>query len=161
VQTYASRMTLYCERGRIAAAAKVPSVVNYLDEATLQPVAPPRDGSFHPKLWVLRFSSNEDETLIHRVLCLSRNLTFDRSWDTILRLEETEARAKGGGSSRQAAPLVEFLTKLNSMASSEHARSLARSLRNVSFRAPKGFERLTFCPMVIASAIIAESSVSP
>lgn len=145
VQSYASRMTLYCERGRIAAAAKAPSLIGYLEEGeALQPVPPPRAGSFHPKLWVLRFYSNENLDLqVHRVLCLSRNLTFDRSWDTILRLEQAEDNSPG-----QTAPLIEFLSKLDSLASSEHARSLARSLRDVSFSAPKGFDSLTFCPLL-------------
>ena len=149
VRAYASQMTLYCERGRIAAAAKVSSVINYLDDETIQPVAPPSRGSFHPKLWVLRFASNADETPVHRVLCLSRNLTFDRSWDTIVRLEQAaDSASDGNDDSDQTAPLIEFLGALRSLAPSKHADSLARSLREVTFAPPKGFDRLTFCPMV-------------
>jgi hypothetical protein len=35
---------------------------------------------------VLRFAA-PDQPVVYRFLCLSRNLTFDRSWDTILLLE--------------------------------------------------------------------------
>ena len=45
-----------------------------------------RGGIFHPKVWVLGFAS-EGKPPIYRLLCLSRNLTFDRAWDTCLCLE--------------------------------------------------------------------------
>jgi len=31
---------------------------------------------------------NQEESLLHRVIVLSRNMTFDRSWDTALILDE-------------------------------------------------------------------------
>ena len=36
--------------------------------------------SFHPKFWLIRYIDSENEPL-YRVVILSRNLTFDRSWD--------------------------------------------------------------------------------
>jgi hypothetical protein len=40
----------------------------------------------HPKLWFLRYVGNY-ESVTYRLLCLSRNMTFDRSWNTMLCLE--------------------------------------------------------------------------
>lgn len=38
--------------------------------------------SFHPKLWLLRFRRKENPSEVcYRLLVLSRNITFDRSWD--------------------------------------------------------------------------------
>lgn len=140
-QAYASRVTLYCEKGRIAPAAKAPNVLAYLEESLAQVEAPVK-GAFHPKLWVLRYHSDTSGMPMHRVLCMSRNLTFDRSWDTILRLEQ------GDPVERQTNPLVRFLRTLNEFADSSHARSLAKSLTKVSFQPPPGFERLSFEPML-------------
>lgn len=41
---------------------------------------------FHPKVWAIRYM-DEVGAVRYRLLCLSRNLTFVRSWDTILTLE--------------------------------------------------------------------------
>ena len=54
-------------------------------ESSVHPVRAPNGGAFHPKVWVARFTA-EDETAedLLRVAVLSRNLTFDRSWDVAL-----------------------------------------------------------------------------
>lgn len=141
-QTYASHVALYCEQGRIATAARQPSVMAYL-ESMLHPVRPPTNGAFHPKLWVLRFKASNSGDRVHRVLCLSRNLTFDRSWDTIVRLEES-----GSGDSSATAPLIRFIKFLNDQSESPEAQSIARSLRGVSFEPPQGFESVSFHPFL-------------
>ena len=73
------KVDIFCQRGKI----KVPTNYNNLlafMEGCIEEVHPPIvDSTFHPKLWVLRFES-DDET-IYRLVVLSRNLTFDRSWD--------------------------------------------------------------------------------
>lgn len=142
-KTFARRITLYCEQGRISAATKAPTVFSYLEESLL-PVRSPRGGSFHPKIWVLRFASGGKGDFVHRTLCLSRNLTFDRSWDSIVRLEQDE-RSEG---SDQSIPLIEFLLELDKQAPSEGTRSIATSLSGVAFAPPAGFESLVFRPMV-------------
>jgi hypothetical protein len=141
-QTYASRVALYCEQGRIATAAKQPGVMAYL-ESMLHPVRPPANGAFHPKLWVLRFKAANSGDRIHRVLCLSRNLTFDRSWDTIVRLEQSES-----GDTAATAPLIRFVRFLNGLGESPEAGSIAASLRGVAFDPPRGFESISFHPFL-------------
>ena len=55
-------------------------------EKMVHPVrSPHRGGLFHPKIWLLEFSAGA-ETLF-RLLCASRNLTSDRSWDVVVRLD--------------------------------------------------------------------------
>ena len=52
-------------------------------------------GIVHPKVWVLRYEASDDLDGVPkgdrrlRVLITSRNLTFDTSWDTVLRLDES------------------------------------------------------------------------
>ena len=141
-RSYAAKIALYCEQGRIATAAKQPQVMAYL-ESMLHPVPPPLQGAFHPKVWVLRFRAAGSDDLIHRVLCLSRNLTFDRSWDTIIRLEQAEA-----GDPTTTSPLIGFIERLNELNPCPGAQSIAESLQGVTFEAPPGFESLTFRPLL-------------
>jgi len=48
---------------------------------------PPQHPSFHPKFWILKFESIKGEDTCYRIIVLSRNLTFDRSWDVSVTLE--------------------------------------------------------------------------
>ena len=55
--------------------------------------APRPQHLFHPKVWVARYAENGGNRQVIRVLCGTRNLTFDASWDTLLRLESNRTRA--------------------------------------------------------------------
>ena len=59
--------------------------------AYLEPMAHqvhrPRPGHlFHPKIWLLRYRSDGGPDC-YRLLCLTRNLTLNHSWDAVLRLD--------------------------------------------------------------------------
>jgi len=84
IRRHAGLYTVFFQAGQIP----VPTqrrLFAYL-EGALVPVTAPGGGVFHPKVWVLRFDGPETSS-IYRLLCASRNLTLDRSWDTILRLD--------------------------------------------------------------------------
>src|SRR3954451_19723924 len=77
----ASRISLYCHAGATSVPARHVGLLAFLEDA-VHPVTPPRRGGvFHPKLWLLRFDPDDPrEPVAYRLLVLSRNLTFDRSW---------------------------------------------------------------------------------
>jgi hypothetical protein len=55
-------------------------------EKMVHPVRSPHAGGlFHPKIWLLEFSAGAETSF--RFLCTSRNLTSDRSWDVVVRLD--------------------------------------------------------------------------
>lgn len=86
VRANAGSITVFSQAGEIALP---PSrrVFAFL-EGSVVPVTAPRGGVVHPKLWVLRYLDPDGEQPAHlRVLSGSRNLTFDTSWDTVLRLD--------------------------------------------------------------------------
>jgi len=60
-------------------------------EDCVHPMRAVNGGAFHPKIWLVRFRG-EDGTLLLRVAVLSRNLTYDRSWDMALVSEATPGR---------------------------------------------------------------------
>ena len=108
----------------------------------------PRKGVFHPKIWILRFVSEEDPSDISlRALILSRNLTFDRSWDLSLMLDGDI----GSTPQKENEPLAELISRLPRMSvqkvSAEVRRrtlTFAQQVLNTKWQCPKGFDELKF-----------------
>lgn len=111
-------------------------------EPSLHPVRAPGGGAFHPKVWVLRFTSEDGPPLL-RVAVLSRNLTFDRSWDIALASEAAPGPGQRTAGSR---PLAEFVGRLPELCAERPAPSLCDKLEMLAdevsrtrFPAPEGF----------------------
>ncbi len=79
IQKTTDILNVYCQKGKI----KIPKKYNYLFsflEDSITEITPPNHvTSFHPKIWILRFKKAKE--IKYRLIILSRNLTFDRSWD--------------------------------------------------------------------------------
>src|SRR5262245_60412929 len=55
LRRYAGRLTVFCEAGRIAVPAGRFPQLAFLEDSVVQ-CRPVNGGSFHPKVWVLRFT---------------------------------------------------------------------------------------------------------
>jgi hypothetical protein len=85
VRSCTDRVDIFCQAGQIKVPRQASDLMAFL-EPMVHSVRRPRPGHlFHPKLWLLRYAS-EDE-IAYRLLCLTRNLTTDHSWDAVLRLD--------------------------------------------------------------------------
>lgn len=87
LSTLGNKLTVFYQQGNIKVPEKYNSLFGLLEKC-LVPVVPNSGyensafSSFHPKVWLLRFASKDPEANIkYRLMVLSRNLTFDRSWD--------------------------------------------------------------------------------
>ena len=112
-------------------------------ENSVHPVRAPGGGVFHPKVWLARFVSPEGggEALL-RVGVLSRNLTFDRSWDVALASEVTPGRrrlAASGPLARLVGDLGELSTMPLPSALKESLTTLAGQVSRAAFPGPAGF----------------------
>ena len=144
----ADRLAIFCEAGRIQARPAPQSRLCTLLERLITEVAAPRGGSFHPKLWVLRYQPlEENEPVRIRLLVLSRNLTRDRSWDLCLCLDGKVVRRRRAAN----APLVDFLRRLPSLATGaapEHVdqlvAELSKDLHRTEWTLPTPFEKVAF-----------------
>ena len=90
IRRTSENVALFCEKGRISL-HKEPKNYHILLEDMFFEVDNPNSiknnyYSFHPKFWLLRFI-DEDENILYRLIVLSRNLTFDRSWDVSFTME--------------------------------------------------------------------------
>ena len=150
VRSYAARTTVFCQAAQIVPPARYQRVLTYLEDSVVEVNPPSASGVFHPKLWALRMVGEDDEVL-YRLLCLSRNLTFDRSWDTMLVLEGPLTDRKNRYS--ENVPLEAFFRALPDLAVRrpsqrilDQVEQLAYELARVDFELPEPFEGLAFHP---------------
>lgn len=154
VRRHVEHTTVFCQGGAIHVPRTHQSILAFVEDAVIQ-VTPPSlpgqpEGIFHPKVWALRFRSESGERF-HRVVVLSRNLTLDRSWDTILVLDEDP------GGTIPAAPAAHFLRALPGLALPQGSGTtparmsqvldLAGSLEQVSLTAPAPFDGGRLVPL--------------
>ncbi len=149
MRRYSDRIAIFCEAGRIQVPSRGHTLFAYLENSVFE-VTAPEGGSFHPKVWALRFLPVGEGPVLYRLLCSSRNLTFDRSWDTLLLLEGelTDEVVEGN------APLGDFfgaLPRLTVHATPERIKANADLLREelgrVPFDLPEGFDSVSFLPL--------------
>ena len=151
VRQHAERLVVFCESGCIAKPRGYRQLLVYLEDSVVQVSARDNEGLFHPKIWVTRLTSHSGPVR-YRVLCLSRNLTFDRSWDTMLSLDgELADRTRAIGESKPLAEFIEALPELTLRALRPSQRAivdrLADEVRRVKFEVPEPFETLRFWPL--------------
>jgi len=140
VRRYGERTTIFCQAGAITVPASgfVPALA-FLEDSVVE-VNPPQ-GVFHPKVWALRFV-NSVGVAAHRLLVLSRNLTWDRSWDTIVRCDEEPDLVDP----TPTGPLIEFLRSLGTGSRAEQVEDLCSTLAQARFKPPEPFTSLEFLP---------------
>ena len=148
LRRHADRLALFCQAGRIAVPPSDNQLYSLLEEMVVE-VRPPRPRAvFHPKIWLLRYLANDGEASpVYRLLNLSRNLTFDRSWDLMLRLdgELDETRRYAFARNHPLGDLIQALPTLACHGVSERIRHdidlLQDEVRRVRFVAPEPFSR--------------------
>lgn len=142
VRSAAGRLDIFCQGGQIVAPS-TPSALVAFAEPMIHDVRRPRPGRlFHPKVWFLRFVA-EGEAPTVRLLCLTRNLTKDTSWDVALRLDGVEERAPKASNR----PISDLIRALPTMAvhalpadRAERVDALAESARRAGWESPEGFK---------------------
>lgn len=140
---YGERFDLFCQAGQIYLPRLYPPLITFLEHTVHEVHAPKEHGVFHPKVWALRFLSTAGE-VVYRVLCLSRNLTFDRSWDTVVALDgilTNRSRAIAANN-----PLGSFFDALPGLTlrklppnRKKAIQRMAWELRRTRFEWPEGF----------------------
>ena len=138
------RVALFCEAGQISLPTKVTPLYVLLENIVF-PVTTSRFRgiktkgkqypSFHPKFWLLRYKDKVNNFL-YRFIVLSRNLTFDRSWDIAFSMEgkteETEIIDK-----TKNQPLCDFLNYLTAFTRSDHnGRAKTKLIRSLISELP-------------------------
>ena len=155
------KVALFCEAGQIHLPNSVTSLYILLEKVVFQVNTAKRKGitkypSFHPKFWLLRYV-DESKKPLYRVVVLSRNLTFDRSWDITFCMDGTV----NGRKTLKTEPVIDFLSFLvgnltiddNGKAKQKKIKTIMRELLYVHFELnSKEFEDFEFLPVGIKNA---------
>ena len=113
--------------------------------------------SFHPKVWVIEYSARDGGESLYRLMVMSRNLTFDTSWDVVVSLDGRPG--EGDDCSEHVAQFLEFLASGDRDTSTDRddtrkrgshtarVRRLADAIRKVRFTVDdKSFDGVDFLP---------------
>lgn len=128
-------LRIYHQKGKIHIPRKHNRLYGLLEPCVVGILPDDAYTSFHPKVWVLRYE-HDDQPVKYRVIVLSRNLTYDQSWDIAVHLDG-EVSDKQQSKNQPLVDLVEYLDKLESF---EGAKRFIDDLRRVSFVTPPGFD---------------------
>ena len=149
------KLVLFCEDGQIHLPGKVTPLYILLERSVFAVKTSKRREntqypSFHPKFWLIRYERAPKE-YVYRIIILSRNLTFDRSWDAAYSMDGT----KVGHDTGKNQPVCDFLHYLEGQLPDHKdgaekrrgIRSLIHELLNVEFSpAEKEFWDYEFLP---------------
>ena len=134
------KIALFCEGGQIHLPGNVTPLYILLEKMVFQVATKAKKGitnypSFHPKFWLIRYV-NEEKEVRFRVVVLSRNLTFDRSWDVSFYMD-----GEIGEETDKNQPVSDFLKYLmkqlpkteDGNQKNKRIRQLVRELEHVTF----------------------------
>lgn len=133
----AERFAVLCEGGQIKVPQKQNSVFSLLENSVFE-VALPNEKSFHSKFWLIRYQ-NDNNMPLYRLLVLSRNLTFDRSWDMAVCLEGEYAEDDDlDATAEKNLPLIAFVEFLRKKIKNPKKRNqvskMQEELKKIRFR---------------------------
>jgi len=143
LRRHADKITLFCQAGSIGVPPRDQKLLAFIEDSVVEVQPEQNGGIFHPKVWVLTFDA-DDKPALYRVLCLSRNLTFARAWDTCLRLDGRVTDVEGNYARNE--PLSELLLSLPKLSVrpirpelNQDIGLMARELGSVDFSPPRPF----------------------
>ena len=131
IRQFSRKIAVFCQAGQIYVPRFHHSILNAYLENAVFPVTAPNGGVFHAKVWLLRFTSQEKDIRIkYRLLCMSRNITFDKSWDTVVALDgEWEKRKNAYATNR---PLSDFIVKLPDFSIHKVPSQITKNIKTIS-----------------------------
>jgi hypothetical protein len=146
IRACADRVDVFYQAGYAGVPAQSSDLMAFL-EPMLHPVKAPRPGRlFHPKVWLLKYT-NTDNDVAYRLVCATRNLTSDRSWDAVLALDGWPGRRRD----RLNDPISELAGALPTMAAIAlpanrvaRIRAFADELRRAEWELPEDATDLAF-----------------
>jgi hypothetical protein len=140
IQKTSDKVKVYCQMGKIKVPKSFNKIVSFVDECVCE-IAPSGEfTSFHPKVWVIKYSRKRGPSMF-RVFVMSRNLTFDRSWDLSFYCEGFVGKSRIAKNQ----PLVDFVKHLTTHEDFVNSKSFLTELSKVEFE--HDFKELDFHPM--------------
>ena len=133
IRKASGKLLIFCQSGQIKTPDKPNKLMPLLENCVTE-ISLPKRRSFHPKAWFIKYTADKLPDR-YRIVVMSRNLTFDRSWDVALRLDsavKSEATTVQGGDGGEAIrAFVKWLLK-NTNSHNEQLRNKRRQLSRLA-----------------------------
>ena len=141
------KIALFCESGQIKLPNKPTPLYILLEEMVFQVINDnntkfSKYASFHPKTWVLRYVNHENDVL-YRFVVLSRNLTFDRSWDLSFSMDGKHTY-KQTSKNNPLINFIKYLSRYSNDVKRDRINEIAKELEFVHFELKSPFEGFEF-----------------
>lgn len=124
----------------------VPIALNDKNNSNIYP-------SFHPKCWILQYVNlSNRKKLKYKLLVMSRNLTFDRSWDVTIQLDGHPMNGETDAQTRRLIDFVNFLKQQSNDYAAAFLDELVADLKYVKFETSDNyFYDFEFLPIGIGT----------
>lgn len=140
IQNLQKHLKIYCQKGKIAIPkASSVSLLAFIETCVNEYTPDSPRQSFHPKVWVLRFKSLQTKDIVYRLIVMSRNLTFDKSYDIAYTMEGSPA----GKSSEENKDLLVLMNQLYETSAFDHKEFIS-DLGRVKFVLCENFDSYNF-----------------
>jgi hypothetical protein len=147
IRKSSDKIAIFCNAGCIKMPQRIEPVFALLENSVFE-INLPKKANFHPKLWIIKYS-NEDGLSYIKVITLSRNLTFDRSFDVAVEMQGAIG-AFPNEKHRPLADMLQFAAKYSAKDKAKKIRSLSEDLLKVTkFELDEQFEDYAFHPFGI------------
>lgn len=137
------KVSIYHQRGKIRVPEQYSQLIAYWEKGLCPVHLDHFARSFHPKIWIIRYTEINGTGVIYRIINTSRNLTFSRDWDLAI---TTEGKVDQNITD-QNQPLLDFLSYLNQF--KNIPKQFMQELTSVQFETIRGFDEIVFHPIGI------------
>jgi hypothetical protein len=139
-------IAVFCQRGKIKVPKPYNPLMAYWEKGIHQIQMPNYDQSFHPKIWIIRYTGkNKKEPVKYRFISTSRNLTFSRDWDMAITTDGDVNKIEKDNN-KGIIDLLQYLKQRSGFAIPE---VFFKELPKVKFEVPSGFTNIEFHPIGI------------
>lgn len=150
IRKSSDKIAIFCNPGGITLPQKIQSVYSLLENSVFE-VKANEISNFHPKMWFIKYSDDEGNSYI-KIIVLSRNLTFDRSWDVSFAFTGRVGRHRSR-TKNENIPLRDMLEFVKVYANKEKKDKISELQENIldvkEFELESPFESYDFLPIGI------------
>jgi HKD family nuclease len=144
IRRASTAVKVFCQKGQIKVPDNQHRLYSFIEPCIVQ-VLPTHQNSFHPKIWTIRYV-NENGDIKYRLIVLSRNLTFDRSWDIAVQLDGDCIRDRRNNYS-ETKPLVDFIDYITQTEKVTWIKAFVEDLGRTKFvLSSNEFDEFSFLP---------------
>jgi len=127
IRRAADKVIVFCDSTQTKLPRKRTKLLELLENSIVQVSLPELNfkgnyPSFHPKIWILQYENSLTKERSYRLIVMSRNLTFDHSWDVSVCLDGYEADTTDS----RTQPIIDFVSFLRKQVSDKDTSKIEK-----------------------------------